>query len=106
MSEISSKIQRCNKAVNTSKPCPGKKHDMALHRSGDRLPPGSLVLADSGYQGLQKIHKKTRIPIKNTQKTPISPSSKAYNRKLSSERIVIEHKIRELKIFKILGLDL
>ena len=61
------------------------------------------MLADSGYQGLQKIHKNIQLPIKSRKNKPINSSSKAYNRKLASERIAVEHKIRELKIFKMVG---
>jgi len=96
-------INGVGRIVNLSKPCPGKEHDIALRKSHDYLPPSSLVLADSGYQGLQKIHKNIKLPIKNTKNKPMALSSKSYNRELSGERIAIEHKIRELKIFKIIG---
>jgi len=54
-------INGAGRIVNISKPCPGKKHDIALRKFHDPLPKSSLVLADSGYQGLQKIHKNIQL---------------------------------------------
>lgn len=89
--------------VNLSKPFPGKIHDIAIRKSHNHFLPSSLVLADSGYQGLQHIHKNIRLPIKSPRNKPLDLSAKVHNRSLASERIAIEHKIREVKIFNIIA---
>lgn len=62
-----------------------------------------LIKGDLGYLGIQEIHNNSQIPKKNSKKKPLSKADKAYNKKLSSERIFIEHVIGKLKIFKIIS---
>lgn len=88
--------------VNISPPYPGSMHDFEVRKRHDPLPTNVQILADSGYQGLQKEHRNTSIPYKRTKKKPLSKSEKAYNKRLSRMRIKVEHKIREMKIFRIL----
>ena len=61
------------------------------------------ILADSGYQGLQKRHIKTRTPQKKTKKVPISKEDKKANSQLASERVANENVIAMVKRFKILS---
>ena len=89
--------------VNLSNPHAGKLHDIGVRRSSTALPPGSRVYADSGYQGLQKEHKKTEIPIKKPKGKELTKEEKEWNRLLASYRIAIEHKIGALKVFQILA---
>jgi IS5 family transposase len=60
-------------------------------------------LADKGYQGIQKIHQNSRIPDKKKRNKKLDTEQKRYNRQLASERIIIEHIHRSLKIFRILS---
>ena len=60
-------------------------------------------LGDKGYQGITKIHKLNQTPHKKPPKSKLSPLQKKENHKLASERIVIEHVYRHLKIFRILS---
>lgn len=62
-----------------------------------------LVLTDSGYQGLQKIHANTKMPKKRSKKNPLTKEDKARNRKLSSERVLSENVNGMLKRFKIIA---
>lgn len=91
------------KIVNVSKSVPGSVHDFNLRKKSDHIPRSSLVLADSGYQGLLSIHKKAKIPIKKPKNKDLDIESKKHNKSLSKDRIYIEHKIRELKRFNILS---
>ena len=61
------------------------------------------VLADKGYQGLNKIHSSSYIPIKKPKKKGLTNRQKEYNRELARHRIYVEHVIRCLKIFRILA---
>ncbi len=74
-----------------------------LRKKSDHIPKSSRVLADSGYKGLQNIHKRTKIPIKKPKNKGLDNSSKLYNKILSKKRVYVEHKIGELKRFNILG---
>lgn len=61
------------------------------------------IQVDTGYQGLQKLHSNTDIPKKKTKKQPLSEEDKKGNRNISSQRVLIENIIRELKIFRIVA---
>ena len=58
--------------------------------------PGTEAIVDTGYQGLQKIHKNTRIPKKKTKKNPLTVADKKSNHALSSDRVFNENVIRAL----------
>ena len=60
-------------------------------------------MADSGYQGLLDLHKKSRTPIKKPKGGELTAEQKQFNKELAKERVVIEHIIRHLKIFRILA---
>jgi hypothetical protein len=60
------------------------------------------LLGDSGYQGLDKLHEKSRTPKKKPKKGQLTKDEKRANRELSRRRIVVENVIRSLKIFRIL----
>ena len=91
------------KILNISKGYNGRTHDFKIRKMSEHLPRDAVVLADSGYQGLQKIHPKTILPHKRRRKCPLSPEQKAHNTALSSKRVAIEHVFAQLKKFKILG---
>lgn len=98
------RVSGSGRITGISKPSPGRKHDFEVYK-GEKPPPrSSRVYADSGYQGLDKKHKQTEIPFKKPPKGSLNREEKEYNRALSSFRVKIENKIRELKIFNILSL--
>lgn len=84
-----------------SKPRPGNVHDIKIRRKEGPLPPCKEILADSGYQGLQNEYPQIRLPIKKTRGEPLDKKSKRKNKKLSKERVIVENKIGEMKIFQI-----
>lgn len=67
------------------------------------LPNTIKLLADSGYQGICKIHKNSQTPIKATKNHKLSSEEKAYNKSISKKRIYIEHINRYIKRFRILS---
>ena len=91
------------KILNISKGYSGRTHDFKIRKMSEHLPREAVVLADSGYQGLQKIHPTTISPHKRRRKCPLSPEQKAHNTALFSKRVTIEHVFAQLKKFKILG---
>lgn len=79
-------------------------HDFALYRRSKGEPHESLeLLGDSGYQGLRKLHEKSRTPQKKPRKSELTDEQKQSNRELAQRRVVVEHVIRSLKIFRILA---
>lgn len=95
-------ITSTGRIVNISKSVGGSMHDFKLRKKSKPIPKNSRVLGDSGYQGLQHIHKKAKIPIKKPKGKELDELSKRYNKVLSKKRIYVEHKIGELKRFNIL----
>lgn len=82
----------------------GTTHDFALYKHSKlNLNKGLEVLADSGYQGLGKLHGKSQTPTKKPKKGQLTKAEKRANRELSRRRIAVENVIRSLKIFRILS---
>lgn len=82
----------------------GTTHDFALYKHSKlKLNPELELLADSGYQGLGKLHAKSQTPQKKPRNGQLSKADKHANRELSRRRIVVENVIRSLKIFRILS---
>jgi hypothetical protein len=82
----------------------GRKHDYRVFKeSGVQLHNAQQVQVDSGYQGIQKLYHHTQLPFKSSKKKPLTEAQKKHNHCLASTRVVVEHVIRELKIFKVLA---
>jgi hypothetical protein len=61
------------------------------------------ILADTGYLGLQALHKNTEIPQKSSKYHPLTKEEKEKNQDLSSRRVLVENVIGSVKRFRILG---
>ncbi len=84
--------------------CCGKTNDYALFKNSRTVVNCSIrSLADSGYQGLEKRQQNSQTPTKRSMHHPLTPEEKACNRAIARERIVCEHIIRRLKVFRILS---
>ncbi len=76
----------------------------ALYKASKvRLPKKTECLADSGYQGIRELHKKSRTPLKKPKGGELTVPQKAANKQLARERVLVENVIRHLKIFRILS---
>jgi transposase len=95
--------QRDRKVLKTNF-CNGKKHDFKLFKES-RIPiqKDTNVKADTGYQGIQTLHKNSTIPKKKTKKNPLSKEDKRQNREISRQRIAVENVLCMLKRFKVLS---
>ena len=96
-------VSKNGEILNISKAYPGRVHDFKIRKFSDKIPRDVKALVDSGYQGLQKIHKNTILPYKRRRKTLLPQEQKRHNHDLASQRIVVEHVFSKLKIFKILS---
>ena len=81
----------------------GSKHDIKIRKESQHLPIHAVKHVDLGYQGLQKLTNNVILSYKKKLKHKLTTEEKQYNRKLASIRVKIEHKIREMKIFRILS---
>lgn len=61
------------------------------------------ILADSGYQGITKIHANSETPKKGSKLHPLTKEDKANNKMISKKRIFIEHINSHIKRFKIMS---
>jgi IS5 family transposase len=80
----------------------GTTHDFKiLKKSNLKINENALIKTDKGFQGIQKLYPKAEVPFKATKYHPLTREQKQYNRQLAKERIVVEHRNRECKIFRI-----
>jgi hypothetical protein len=80
----------------------GSEHDFSIFkRSGMKLCEALILLADSGFQGIQDLHENSWIPKKKNKNNSLSKEDKRVNKALSHIRIRIEHVNRRLKRFRI-----
>ena len=82
----------------------GKRHDFKLFKeSKTRIHPEIKTVTDTGYQGIQKLHRKSELPKKKSKKNPLTKEDKKKNQELASERVANENVIGMLKRFKIIA---
>lgn len=89
-----------------SKTKSGRRHDKRIADKENMfvgIPPDVGVWTDSGFQGAQKQHANTIMPVKASKNNPLTPEQKENNRVISGIRIVSEHAIGGFKRFKSAG---
>ena len=80
----------------------GKANDNILAElEGYRLPPGSYLYQDMGFQGFVLADVTIIQPQKKPRGGELTPPEKATNRRISSIRIRIEHAIGGVKRYRI-----
>lgn len=80
----------------------GSSHDFkVLKKSKLKINRKAKIKADKGFQGIKELYPNAETPYKESKKNPLSREQKRYNRALSKERIIVEHRNRECKIFRI-----
>ena len=82
----------------------GRTHDFKLFtHSSTHIHPDTVVLAELGYLGLEKLHAYSFLPTKATKHHPLTPEEKRANRTLARLRLPIERVMGRLKVFRILA---
>lgn len=84
----------------------GSEHDYTIYkRENPSIPPNVEQLNDLGYQGIKKDFPKLKVkmPIKKSNGKKLTKKQKRFNRKVSKERIPVEHVISRVKKFGIIG---
>ena len=80
----------------------GKTHDFALFKQ-ERHSSKVAFGSDLGYWGIQKLHPRSVLPYKKSKHHPLTKDQKAHNRQLARQRILAEHVIGRLKVFRLLS---
>jgi hypothetical protein len=83
----------------------GRVHDFRLYKEsvGEAVSGNIRLQADSGYQGITDIHANSETPKKASKLHKLTKEDKADNRRISGERIIIEHINAVIKVFKIMS---
>ena len=81
----------------------GRVYDFTIKAEQKPLPRSCEKYGDLGYQGWQKLASNVILPIKKRKNQLLTKAEKLYNKSLASFRVKVEHKFRELKIFRILS---
>ena len=82
----------------------GSIHDFNLFKKSTKnLEEIIKFLADSGYQGIDKIFPNSMTPKKKSKKKPLTDQDNDLNHLISSYRIPVEHVNCQIKRFKILA---
>jgi len=82
----------------------GSTHDFKMWKKsiGAKVLTHIKIQADSGYQGIAKLHGNSETPKKKSKKCKLTKDDKLNNRRIGSERILIEHvncRLKRLHIF-------
>jgi hypothetical protein len=94
--------KRTGKVKGLSPTVEGKRHDKKLADEQDgAFPPGSTLWKDTGFQGYEPKNVKTLQPTKKPKGRDLSLEEKAANRLISKDRILIEHTLGGVKVFRI-----
>ena len=82
----------------------GRRHDYHLFKQSKTYIPQQIeTLVDSGYLGIKKLHQNSKHPKRGSKKKPLTQEEKQINKTINSQRVIVEHVIRSIKIFRILG---
>lgn len=83
---------------------PGSKHDKAcVDEENYTFPQGSTLFQDTGFQGYAPEGASIEQPTKKPRGKELSPEQKEENRKISSQRVCVEHSIGGIKVFHIVS---
>lgn len=83
--------------VAVSKTFPGSTHDKKVYdRTGVKIPPGVAGCGDTAYIGTPLT-----TPRRKPPKGELTPRQKAGNRRVSKRRIVVEHGIGKMKVWRV-----
>jgi len=82
----------------------GKNHDFKIFKDSKiAFLKDTKLLGDSGFQGAQKIHENTTLPIKKRKNKKLTKEEREYNQKLAQDRVLNENVLAVLKRFKIIA---
>lgn len=97
-------INQTDKSVICTKFGKGRQHDFRIFKNSRiKVTQRVQVLADKGYQGINRYHSNSCIPHKKPRKGKLTSEQKQQNKEHARLRVRVENVIRHLKIFRILS---
>ena len=108
-------VNRAGLIVHKTEHARGSSHDYALFKwCHPNLPDEVRLGLDRGYDGVQNDYPQLNIEVPFKRRSPgrgkrgvkakgLTSQQKAFNQKLSKERIVVEHTISRLKKFRVMA---
>jgi len=103
-------IDRHTEQIISIEMAKGKAHDLTIFKETTMtyIHPSILIVCDSGYRGLQKLHSRILLPIRHKADIAKLTKSrqltrKARNKKIARIRMKIEHVIGQVKVFRIVS---
>jgi len=94
------------RSVDVADSVPGPTADITVLKGSAlpaRLPPGTALMGDSAYQGLDKLHPEGYSPRKKPKGQPRPEADRSYNREIARRRTTAEHSIGRLRRFEALS---
>jgi hypothetical protein len=80
----------------------GSKADITVFRQNrPQICPKVQVNGDLGYQGIEALHPKARVPVKKPKNGELTKNQKRNNKRFRRKRVKVEHVIRLCKVFRI-----
>jgi uncharacterized protein (DUF2344 family) len=80
----------------------GTSHDFQILKNSDLdISPDARIKTDKGFLGIKQLFPNSEVPVKSSKHHPLTKEQKQANRQLAKQRIIIEHRNRECKIFRI-----
>lgn len=58
---------------------------------------------DLGYWGMERLHENARLPKKSSKYHALTETEKKYNKRLARSRVLVEHVIRRVKVFRMMS---
>lgn len=95
----------CDKSqriIFLSKTYEGSKHDKSIIDAEEwKLPKGIVVHEDSGFEGHQQKGIIISRPMKKPKGRELTQKQKTANKRKASKRVLVEHSIGHVKIYRI-----
>lgn len=95
----------CDKSrriIFLSKTYEGSKHDKSIIDAEEwKLPKGIVVHEDSGFEGHQQKGIIINRPMKKPKGRELTQKQKKANKRKASKRVLVEHSIGQVKIYRI-----
>jgi transposase len=79
-----------------------REFDQLHEQVADRLESDEAMMGDKGYQGIQHAHPSV-LPHKKPKGGELTDEQKAFNRRLSKARVVVENTICQIKTFRVMA---
>jgi hypothetical protein len=97
-------VEKKSKKIICTSHSRGKTHDLKLfQRSKIKLKKKTKMQLDLGYLGMEKFHKNVQLPKKSSKYYPLTRAERQYNKRVSSSRVLVEHVIGKVKVFRIMA---